>query len=325
LSLQFLGEFIFIFADSYLLIVSVCVIGGLGFSFLSGCFEAMMYDSLKANGREKEMQKVTGLNGSFALAATMIGSVIGGFITADLQLSNFVQAIILTAFFVFLSVLASSLLKEPAPEYGRSKVSSFELLKDGLKLVRTNRHLQRIILLSLLATPFINYLLNFYPPYFVEAKVNGFLFGIALALASLLGVFTSKYAYLFEKGFGVSKGVFLAVLLPAVFYFLLAFISHPVISIVLFVCGFAAMHIQKPIFSDYLNRHIESKNRATVLSLVNVVSGCYVAAIGLVIGMIADLSLSYAFIFMGSIIALSAVFIRISESHVSTNVALALG
>lgn len=319
LALQFLGEFIFIFSNTYLLFVFVCVIGGIGFSFLSGCFEAMMYDSLKADGKEEEMQKVAGLNGSFGLAATMIGSLIGGFITANLQLSNFVYAIILTAFFVFLSFLASLLLKEPALKYRHSEDSSLKLLKDGLNLIKTNRSLKRIIILSVLATPFINYLLNFYPPYFVEANVAGYFFGITLAIASLLGVLTSKYAYLFERLFGVRKGVLLAVLLPGIFYFLLSFISHSIISIFLVVLAFGSMHIQKPIFLDYLNRHIQSKNRATVLSLISIVSGVYVAIIGLAIGFIADISLTYSFVFMGSVIALSAILIRIPESHVSTN------
>jgi hypothetical protein len=77
------------------------------------------------------------------------------------------------------------------------------------------------------------------------------------------------------------------------------------------------MHIQKPIFLDYLNRHIESKIRVTVLSLINVISGFYVAIMGLLIGFLADISLNYSFIFMGSLIAIGALYIRIDESHVT--------
>jgi MFS family permease len=316
LGMQFLGEFIFIFAGSYLLFVIVCIIAGIGFAFLSGCFEAMMYDSLKARNKQDQMQRVAGLNGSFALAATMGGSVVGGLITANLELSNFVRAIVLTAFFVFLSFLASLLLKEPSLEYRHTEDSPLRLLKDSLNLIETNRSLRRIIVLSLLATPFINYLLNFYPPYFVKANVSGYLFGVTLAVASLLGIFTSKYAYLLEKVLGVRKGVMFAVLLPGVFYFLLAVISHSIISIVLVVLAFGSMHVQKPIFLDYLNRHIESRNRATVLSLINVVTGFYVAIMGLIIGLLADVSLNYSFILMGSLVAIGAFCIRIDESTV---------
>ena len=317
LALQFSGEFIFIFANRYLIFVFICIIAGIGFSFLSGCFEAMMYDSLKAIGKEKEIQKVMGLNGSFALAATLIGSVTGGFITAHLQLSNFVHAIVLTAFFVFLSFLASLLLREPEPEYRHSEDKPIKLLKEGLVLIGKNHSLQKLIILSLLATPFINYLLNFFPPYFVEANVSGYFFGMTLAIASLLGIFTSKYAYLFEKIFGVKNGLRLAVLLPGLFYLMLAFIHHSILSIILIVLAFGSMHIQKPMFSDYINRHIESKNRATVLSLINVLSGFYVAILGLFIGFLADIDLSYSFIFMGSIISLGAFIIKIGSYHIN--------
>jgi MFS family permease len=226
------------------------IIGEVGFSFLSGCFEAIMYDSLKASGREMEMQKVAGLNGSFALAATMAGSLIGGFITADLRLSHFVHSIVLTAFFVFLSFLAGFLLKEPSLKRKQEGGSSYILVRDGLHLIKTNRSLQRIIILSLLTTPFINYLLNFYPPYFVKANVRGYFFGITLAVASLTGACASRYAYLLEKLLGVKKGVFLALISPGLLYFLLSVVYHPVLSIVLVILSCSSMYTQKPIFTD---------------------------------------------------------------------------
>jgi len=315
LGLQFAGELLFIFADSYFFFVIICVIAGTGFAFLSGCFEAMLIDSLKAEKREKDIQKVTGLNGSFGLAATLIGSLIGGLITAKLELSTFVQAIILTAFFVLLSCLAALLLKEPDLDYTHDE-NPFQLLKDGLHLIKTNHSLQKIIILFLLATPFINYLLNFYPPYFVDANVNGYLFGITLAAGSLLGIAASKYAYLLEKMMGVRNGMLGAVIIPGLFYLLLAFIRHPVFSVALVILAFGSMFLQKPLFSDYLNRHIQSRNRATVLSLINFLSGFYVALIGLFIGFLADRSLPSAFIFMGSLITAAALILRISEKQV---------
>ena len=62
-----------------------------------------------------------------------------------------------------------------------------------------------------------------------------------------------------------------------------------------------------------------NRNRATVLSLINVISGFYVAIMGLLIGFIADISLSYSFIFMGGIITAGALYIKIDESHISVN------
>jgi MFS family permease len=316
LALQLAGEIIFIFADRYLLFVLTAVIGGIGFAFLSGCFEAMMYDSLKKEGREGEMQKVAGMNASFSQMAIIIGSFIGGFITLNLRLKNFILVIVITAFFVGIALMVSFLLKEPTAAYGQETHSSLALLKDGMKLLRTNRPLQRIILLFLLATPFINYLLNFYQPYFVKARLSGVWFGIALSLASLLGVLSSKYAYLLEKIFGVKNGVLLATLLPGIFYIFMAMIFYSWIAFVLFILSYSSMQVQHPIFVDYLNRHIESRNRATVLSLINVFSGIYIALMGLLIGWLADFSLSSAFILMGSVIIVSSLLIRIEARQV---------
>ncbi len=78
------------------------------------------------------------------------------------------------------------------------------------------------------------------------------------------------------------------------------------------------MSVQRPLFADYRNIHIESRNRATVLSLISMFSGIYVALMGLVIGRIGDYSIPYAFIFMGVLVVLSSLLFRINESHTSS-------
>jgi MFS family permease len=312
---QFLGELLFIFADSYLFFAVIAVIGGIGFAFLSGCFEAMMYDSLKYAGREDEMQKVAGFNGALAQLAIIIGAFIGGLIASTLNLERFILVIILTACFVGIALVVSFFLQEPAMAYTHSEHTTWVLLKDGITLLKSNRALQRILLLSVLATPFINYLLNFYQPYFVQAHIPGIWLGIALSLASFSGVLTSKYAYLLEKTCGVRKGILIATLLPGAFYLLMAMISSSWIVIPLFIGAYSSMNLQKPMFADYINRHIESKNRATVLSLISMISGGYVAFMGLLIGGVADASLSLAFLMMGSIIIISTLLIKIEHVH----------
>jgi hypothetical protein len=96
----------------------------------------------------------------------------------------------------------------------------------------------------------------------------------------------------------------------------MASISQRWMAILLFVVAYSSMNFQKPMFADYMNRHIESHNRATVLSLISMISGAYVAGMGLIIGVIADVSLSWAFLFMGSLISVSALIIRVEKPHV---------
>jgi hypothetical protein len=73
------------------------------------------------------------------------------------------------------------------------------------------------------------------------------------------------------------------------------------------------MSLKGPLFSGHLNRHIDSRNRATVLSLISMISGLYVALRGVVIGAIGDVSLTYAFVFMGLVVLAGAFVFRISR------------
>ena len=135
----------------------MAIIAGIGFAFLSGCFEAMMYDSLKRANQADDMQKVSGLNEALAQLAIIVGSFCGGFLALDLQLESFLLLILLTSCSVAAAMVVSFFLKEPATAYKHSENNGLTLLKDGIQLLKTHKALQRIMLLSVLVTPFINY------------------------------------------------------------------------------------------------------------------------------------------------------------------------
>ena len=318
LACQLLGEILFLFADTYWLFVVMCVIAGIGFAFLSGCFEAMMYDALKRDGREQEMQKVAGFNAALGQLAIILGALTGGFLASDLSMTNFLLVIFLTICSVAMALIVSLFLQEPVSASIEPEQSSFKLLIDGIRLLKSNASLRRIVLLSILATPFLNYLLNLYQPYFLQSQVPGIWLGLALSVASLLGMLCSNYAYLLERHFGVRTGMLIATALPGMLYLLMAAIFRPLPAVLLFMASYSAMNFQKPLFMDYINRHIESRNRATVLSLISMISGVYIAGMGLLIGTLADISLSWAFLCMGSIILVGVFCCKIDESHVTT-------
>jgi MFS family permease len=275
-----------------------------------------MYDSLKMDKKENQIQKVAGLNSGLKLLATVIGSLIGGLLVTKLSLDNYIKVIILTIISVFIALIVSLLLKEPKLESDTKSVNSFEILKQGFKLIKNNSSLKRLILLSILATPFINYLLNFYQPYFLEANVPIIWLGISLSIASLLGFFASKFAYKLEDWFGVQIGLLISTILPGLLYILMSIILDTWLAVILFILAFSSMNLQNPIFTDYKNRHIASNIRATTLSMIAMISGLYVAVMGLIFGKLADYSLQNTFLLMGIIIIVSVTLIRIEKRHI---------
>jgi len=303
----------------YILIVFSCISAGVGYAFYSGCYEAMLFDSLKSENREHEVQKVSGLNSGFKLVATVIGALVGGFITADLSMTKFINVIILTAISVSIALTVSFFLKEPKLKTETKSLSSTQILRKGILLIKKNTSLKRIILLSVLATPFLNYLLNFYQPYLLNVNVPSIWLGLSLSIASLIGFLASKYAFKLEKIFGVQIGLMISTIFPGLLYILMSVVFNKWMAVLIFILAFGSMNLQSPIFVDYKNRHIKSEIRATTLSLIAMISGIYVAIMGLILGILADNSLSNTFLLMGIIIIMSVLLIPIGEKHIKND------
>ena len=111
LFLQLIGEMAFIFAQNYFQFILISIIAGIGFAFQSGCIQALVYDSLKEDGKEDEMKKATGITGAFFQSGHILGALASSLIVANLAPTKITLAIILTAFSVFVAFLISFLIK----------------------------------------------------------------------------------------------------------------------------------------------------------------------------------------------------------------------
>ena len=314
LALQVLGEVVYIFADSYWPFALASVIGGLGFAFSSGCIEALAYDSLKTRGREGEMSKAMGFIGAAERLANLLAYAVGGLLVVNLTQERFVLAIVVTACAVAVGCLVSLTLREPPIEFkAEDGDSSLKLLVDGIRTLKSNAQFRGLALLALATIPFRDYL-GLYQPRFVEAGVPPIWLGLAQALGSGISILGARYAYRLEEWLGSRSSLLLVTGLPGALYLFMAVVVHPVFTVLVFCTLYGSMSLKGPIFSGHLNRHIDSKNRATVLSLISMFSGLYVALMGLVIGRIGDLSLTCAFVFMGVIVLVGSLLFRVKNT-----------
>jgi MFS family permease len=316
LGLQVLGEVVYIFANSYWPFALAAAIGGLGFAFGSGSVEALVYDSLKTRGREDEMSKATGFINAAQRLANLLAFAVSGLLVVNLTQERFVLAIVVTACAVAVGWLVSLTLREPETEVKRGGGdSSLKLLVDGVRTLQGNQRFRRLVLLALATIPFNEYLLNLYQPRFVHVGVPPIWLGLALALASIVSILGARYAYLLEARLGTESSLLLTTILPGVLYFVMAATLYPVLAVLVFCTLYGSTSLKGPIFSGHLNKHIESKNRATVLSMISMFSGIYVALMGLLIGCIGDFSLTYAFMFMGAIVLLGSLLFRVRTTQ----------
>lgn len=316
LGLQLIGEVIFLFAQQYWLFAVCGVVGGLGFAFSSGCIESLVYEDLKKTDHTDQMSRAMGVIQAASQTASLLAFALGGWLLSELSPTRFVTAIALTASCVSLGFLLTFTLKEehqPVSNSQKQQENSLRYLKDGWQLIQTNRVFRLLIALAIFTVPFRDYLINLYQPRFIEAGLPPVWLGLGLALASGIGILCARYAYLLEKYLGSQLALLVSTLLPGLLYFSFAWVTGGWGLVPLFCILLGVQSLKSPLLSAHLNTHIPDENRATVLSLISMGSGAYVMLMGLLIGKVADHSLTNAFLLMGAVISGSAVIFRLKK------------
>lgn len=307
LLIQALGEFLYFFATGYVSFVLIAVLAGIGYAFLSGANEALLYDSLTGKNKDKQMTKASGFIGSAYHLAFFLAPILGGLIVSQLILSNFLLAILLTAFSVTLAFMVSLTIKEPKKPYTHEEQSPLQILKQGAGQLR-NRQLQRVILFGIFASTYGATLFTFFQPYFVENKLSAKTIALALATGNLLAIYVQKNAYRLQDKLGLRLALLTSSLTTAGFYLLLA--SLKLYALVpVFILANATIDIRSPLMAAYQNSFISSKNRATTLSLINMLNRFYEAIMGLVWGWLATYSIGNTFYAIGGLIVISTLLL----------------
>ncbi|MCY3916920.1 MAG: MFS transporter [Chloroflexi bacterium] len=305
------AEFIFIFARDYEWYVLVALLAGVGYAFASGAIEALLYDSLPPENREEAMKRAMGRVNSWSMIAFVIAPIVGGLLIGDAALENFIPAIALTVVALFVGLLVCLTLREPPVEAAEKKESSAAMLRAGLSLLYRNRRLRRLVLLVVFTLPFTDALaVTLAPPYLVQNEVSPFAIGAVLSAGSLLAAFTQRYAYKVESWLGRDRAIATLILLPGLLYWMLAAVVGPIATASVMILMYGFSNMKGPLFSAYQNALIDSKNRATVLSLINMFVSLFVALGAPVYAALAEQSLEKTFLVMGAVIVAAALLLR---------------
>jgi len=305
------AEFIFIFARTFDWYVVIALLTGIGFAFASGAVEALVYDSLPPENREEAMKRAMGRVNSYSLIAFVVAPLVGGLIIGDAAVENFIPAIALTVVALLIGALVCLTLREPADDSSESKTSSLTLLRDGIHLLRHHQRLRRLVMLIVFTAPITSSLITTLgPPYLTENDAAPFMAGVVLSLGSLLGAFTTRYAYKLEGWLGQARAIALLILLPGLLYWLLAAVAGPAATVLVMILMLGVNDMKAPLFSAYQNAIIESKNRATVLSLINMILNLFVALAAPLFARIAETSIAGAFLAMGAMIVVAGLLLR---------------
>lgn len=257
-----------VYATDYWEFAFQFVLMSAAFSCFSGTEEALLYESLKATGREEEMLAQNGRQSSarqiFKMFTPLIGSIIASDLT-DVQYNILLWADVVTALIAFGIFL---LLVEP-PHVKQVLEEEVGIFAESLKTIKDHPWMMRVSLNKVLVFTGAFFTWRVYQPILSEYGVTAIWLGMFYFLSSAFGFLGTWFLGAIEKRIGVVSFMTWTVIISLVMYLVGVFTSIPILLFISFLVIITISILREPAFSHLVNGHVQSKSRATTLSNLN--------------------------------------------------------
>ncbi len=265
--LQLVAIVLFAILDSPFLVWVSNILVMFGFAIVSGVDEAFLVDNLGKLNKKDKLTKINGRILSRIFIILAISSVASGYLYGInprlpmfLSIPSVLVSLVLTFFFKESKFIEKIGHKE-----------HFDFMKMSILFVANHKKIKWIIAYIAIIAVASKLWFFTYNPYFELVKLDYKYFGWVFFSLNIVAWVSSKYAYKLERKMSEMSIIILMLLLMSVPIFLMGtFVSKFAVIFVLsenLVRGF-----KQPFFATFINRHLDSKNRATVLSIKSAVN-----------------------------------------------------
>lgn len=301
---SFANFYIFMFAE---------FLFALGVALSSGADEAIIYDSLKESGKESESKKVFAKFNSYHMAGIMFSAPIGSIFAKYFGLQF---PMILSSIPTFIALFFVLSLREPSINKRDESSRYLKTIKTGFMYLVKHKTLRTLTLDFIVITVATYFIIWLYQLALKSLGVDIKYFGFIHALECLAQIFVIHYFIRFEKLLGSKrKALFVSSIIVAVSLIICGISSSIFVVITAVIVGIGFGYGRYPSISNYMNKFIESNNRATVLSSISMFNRFFQAAINPFVGYLTDWSLNFTFIILGCIALIFSFFGGVKEEH----------
>lgn len=266
---------------------------GLGFTFLSGAFEAWLADALEAAGEKEKLESVLAKGEIVEGSAMLVGSVAGGAIA---QVTNLGVPYVIRAGLLVLNLVCAFVLMKDigfTPAKGKRATEEIKsLLRASLKYGLGNRPVRWIMFASPFTGGVTIYAFYAMQPYLLQLYGSSKAYGIAglaaaiVAGAQIAGGLLVPYVV---KAFDRRTTVLIVCeMISVVVLAVIGFVPNFWVAVILLVLWGLMFSAVSPIRQGYLNALIPSQQRATVLSFDSLFGSTGGVVIQPVLGKAAD-------------------------------------
>jgi len=251
------------FANSFWDFIIVEALLWVSASLVSWADMAYLYDELLANKKEKKFTKISWMYEAFLRFSEAIWAFIGWF----LAVISFKLVILVEMFATFLSVLTSLLLKEHNKNI--EKKDKLNMKEVANFIFKDNDKVKYLILFAGLLWSSTLVFLWLAQPYWKNIWLPLAYFWIYWAILNLVVSAWAIFAHKLEKRFSFKEIFVLFWIFSFVFYLILYFTNNLYLALIVSSFFWIFRGLNGPIIKDYVNREVESRMRATVLSVKN--------------------------------------------------------
>lgn len=278
-----------------------------GYALNSGADQALLYDTLKSQGREHESKNIMGKADAIMLSGMMVAAPLGSLIASKLGL-NAPQ--ILTAIPMLIAGLIAWSIPEPKIHSDSEATKYLDIIKQGFASIRSNPIIATLAFDSVVVSSAAYFVVWFYQPFMKSLGIPIAYFGLAHALLLLSEILVSSNFSKLEILLGTGKSYLKnSALLVTCVFLLSAIFPHPLTLLLLIVIGGGIGYTRSTYISSLANKYINSRSRATTLSSIGMIRRLALVPLNPVIGAIAVYSLPIAFAVV-SLFPLSSFFIK---------------
>lgn len=282
------------------------IILAIGNALTSGADQAIIYDSLKALGRENEATKIITRGQSIKMLGMVFGNLIGAILAKHLQYNHIFVLTAITQFAAFAVALA---YKEPPIENKSETKKWNKILTQGVTNVARNKNL-RILSFDLIYIATLSY----FTIWLYQSKLEAI--GAAIGVFGILSVvlpLNESVVHFFQNNIekivgGKRNYIRFSIFLVSIGFILGGLLNnvYGVVVLILLAGGFGLTRM--PYYITVINKQIASENRATSISTINLFKSLAIAIVNPFFGYTADINLNTTLIFIG-ILAIAGYFI----------------
>lgn len=244
---------------------------GLGFTFLSGAFEAWLADALDHAGLKESLESVLAKGEIVEGSAMLVGSVAGGVIAqaTNLGVPYVIRAVLLVLNLIFAFALMHDMGFTPAK--GKRVTEEIKsILQASIKHGLSNRPVRWIMFTAPFTGGVSIYAFYAMQPYLLELYGNSTAYSVAGLAAAIVagaqiagGLLVPYIARVFSRRTTV---LFLGHVISVIVLAVIGFVPNFWVAVSLLVLWGLMFSAVSPIRQGFLNALIPSQQRATVLS-----------------------------------------------------------